>query len=138
MILSGRCTSDRSSNPTDAFEAAERAVDRACRSLGRQAGDTRTLRAAVSSAARMTHSLATAVDRIARTASAAVADRAVATDVVADLKALRDHLVTGAVLIDPALEDLRELAGGLDVDEEFAVRFREWAAEALETETLES
>ncbi|WP_157596831.1 hypothetical protein [Saccharomonospora saliphila] len=64
-----------------------------------------------------------AADLAADTAEAAAVD-----DLVADLRALRNCLATGAAVVDPALDDLRETAEPPAWEVEFAARFREWAA----------
>ncbi len=114
----------------DAARAVERAgegLQRACTTLARRGDDVRALRAAVRSAARLTRALATAVDGIVDHVPRSVVRAETADDLVADLKALRNCLATGAAVADPALDDLRDLALS-DPEGEFARSYQEWAA----------
>ncbi|CAM2904830.1 hypothetical protein SAXI111661_07665 [Saccharomonospora xinjiangensis] len=114
----------------DAAQAVERAgegLQQACSALARRGDDVGALRAAVSSAARLTRALASAVDGIVHHAPRSVGRGETADDLVADLKALRNCLATGAAVVDPALDDLHDLAG-FGTDPEFTRRYQEWAA----------
>ena len=113
---------------SEVVERAEEGFRRACTALARHGGDVHALRAAVRSAARLTKTLAITVDNIAGHAPRSVKQPEMAADLVADLKALRNCLATGAAVIDPALDDLQHLSGRHDADAEFARRYQEWAS----------
>ncbi|WP_298183282.1 hypothetical protein [Saccharomonospora sp.] len=113
---------------SEVVERAEEGFRRACTALARHGGDVHALRAAVRSAARLTKTLAITVDNIAGHAPRSVKQPEMAADLVADLKALRNCLATGAAVIDPALDDLHHLSGRHGADAEFARRYHEWAA----------
>ncbi|WP_307845869.1 hypothetical protein [Saccharomonospora sp. NB11] len=109
-----------------AVDRVGRSVRRTCSALARRTDDVQALRDAVRSAARLTRALATAVDGIAEHARD-IGEPTATDDLVADLAALRNCLATGAAVVDPALDDLREWTTP-DADREFARRYQEWAA----------
>lgn len=112
-----------------AVARAEASIDRVGHALDVHGDEPRSLRAAADGAARLVRSMAALADGLAARVCTSVGDSGVAEDLVADLRALRNCLATGAALVDPALADLRALTEQVDVDREFAARWREWAAE---------
>ncbi|ASR34601.1 hypothetical protein BAY61_05940 [Prauserella marina] len=142
----GDLSSDRPAQPSaDAVANAALELQRARSALESGDGDLRALHEAVKGAARLTRSLAATVDRLVRYTPGTVENRKVARDLVADLRALRSCLTAGAALIDPAVDDLRDLAdsagsptGGagvghsigepFDPDADFAARWEEWVS----------
>lgn len=113
-----------------AVAEAEARLDRVRLALDSRGDDVRPLRAAADGAARLVRSLASLADNLAEHVSTGVFDRRVADDLLADLKALRNCLATGAALVDPALADLRDPTEPFDVDSEFTACWQEWVAAA--------
>lgn len=129
--LKGQCTSDRPAKTAPVVSAvadAERSVERVRLALESDGADMRAVRAAADGTARLIRLLATITDRLAERAATTVDDSRVADDLIADLKALRNCLATGAALVEPTLDDLRDWTDSFDVDKEFAACWQEWAA----------